>query len=75
MALEHGLRFFQILDVEIAHAEGTSLSVVDEFLERTHRLTQRLRSAPVQKIAIQIFEAEPAQRTLAGTQRTLVAGV
>ncbi len=71
LAVEDGARFFEVVDVEIAHPERADLPVGDELLERGHRLAQRYAAAPVQHVEVEVVRTEPFERRLARANRPL----
>ena len=68
-------QFVEIVGVEIADAPGADFSGSDQFVERRHRLLERIGAAPVQQIAIELVGLQPLQRTLAGGDGAAPRGV
>src|SRR5579864_8405 len=60
-----GRDFFKIWHVEVAHAPGNDLSLLLQLLESANRTLQRMRSAPMQEIAIQTIGLETSKGVLA----------
>ncbi len=60
---------FKIRHVEVAHAPGEYFALLPEFLESRESVFQRMRSAPVQQVAIQPIGPEAGERSLASDLR------
>src|SRR5947209_6598303 len=52
------LRFLDILEVEIAHADESSLAVRHQLFQRAHCVFDRKRTGPMQQIEIQMGDSE-----------------
>ena len=59
------LSLFKIRHVEIAQAIGEYFALLAERVESRKRVLQRMRSAPVQQVAIQPISLEVSERSLA----------
>src|SRR5687767_14996040 len=55
--------------VEVAHAPGADLARVPQLFERGERVRQRVRSFPVQEVAVQPVGPQMPQAPLAGLDR------
>ena len=69
------LCLFKIRYVEVAHAIGKYLALCTEGVERRKRVFQRMRSAPVQQVAIQPVGLEVGERSLASDLRPQSGGI
>ena len=63
--------FIKIVHVEIADAPRQDLAVGAEPLEGGYRVLERMRTAPMQKIAIEAVSPEPLERALASGDRPI----
>src|ERR1700761_9484319 len=66
---------FKIRYVEVAHTIGAYFALLTERVERRKRVLQRMRSAPVQQVAIQPVGLEVAERSLASDLRPQPGGI
>src|ERR1700721_1872377 len=66
---------FKIRHVEVAHAIGEYFALVTERVESRKRVFQRMRSAPVQQVAIQPVGLEMGERSLASDLRPQSGGI
>src|SRR5580692_11234659 len=66
---------FKIRHVEVAHTIGEYFALLTERVERRKRVLQRMRSAPVQQVAIQPVGLEVAERSLASDLRPQSGGM
>jgi hypothetical protein len=67
--------FFQIRNIEVAHAPGKNHSITLQLIEGRYRFLERILTAPVQEIAIQSVRLEPNQGPLASLNRSCLRGV
>ena len=65
----------EIIDIEIADAPCADLAGVREFLERRNGFRERVRSAPMQQIAIEPVGLQSFQRALASCNGATPRGV
>src|SRR6056297_544946 len=68
-------RFLKVVGVEIADAVREYFPAFDEFVHGPERLFERIRAAPMQKIAVEPIGAEPLERVFASLDRAIVRGV
>src|SRR5216683_13668 len=69
----HGL--LEVGYVEVTHAPRADLALALKPLEARDRLLQRIRTAPVQQVAIQPVGPQPRERVLAGRDRSASGGM
>jgi hypothetical protein len=62
-------RLVQLVVVEVAHAPRSDLAAAPELVERRDRLFERMGSAPVQQVGVEMIRSQALQARLAGLDR------